>query len=101
MIALQNSLVSAQFVRFTYLQALDLLSTAAFLRFGVEEANPMVRWSMSVAPNPFGGLLLVKAFALCLAVVCLVTGRQRLVSRMNKFFGLLVIWNLFCLILAS
>lgn len=98
MVAIQQFLNSAEFLRFAYLQALDLLSTTAFLRFGVEEANPMVKLSMSIAPSPLSGLLLVKLMAVGLAMVCFMTGREKLISRMNFFFAALVAWNLVCLI---
>lgn len=92
---------SGQFVQFAYLQALDLLSTLAFLLHGVGEANPVVRWSMQAAPNPIGGLVLVKIFAILLALVCVRTQRERLLSRINLFYAGLISWNLVCLVLSS
>jgi hypothetical protein len=92
---------SSQFVQFTYLQTLDLLTTIAFLLNGVSEANPMVRWSMAVAPNPLSGLVVVKAAAIGLALYSLKMGKEKLLSRMNIFFAGLVAWNLICLIVGS
>ncbi|WP_031495745.1 DUF5658 family protein [Bryobacter aggregatus] len=92
---------SGSFVQFAYLQALDLLSTTAFLLNGVAEANPMVRWSMAVAPNPIGGLIAIKIAALGLAFWCLRMGRDRLLFKINIFFAGLVAWNLICLIISS
>ena len=88
-------------VQFAYLQALDLLTTLAFLLNGVAEANPLVRLSMSVAPNPIGGLVAVKVAALALALGCLKMGRDRLLFKINIFFAGLVAWNLVCLILSG
>ena len=92
---------SSHIVQFTYLQALDLLTTIAFLLNGVVEGNPMVRWSMAVAPDPVSGLFAVKAAAVGLGLYCLRVGKEKLLSRMNIFFAALVAWNLVCLIASS
>jgi hypothetical protein len=92
---------SNQFVQFAYLQALDLLSTAAFLSHGVGEANPVVRWSMSVAPNPVSGLLAVKLLALLFAISCIKSQRGLLLSKANIFYAVLIVWNMVCLVMAS
>ncbi len=92
---------SSQFVQFAYLQALDLLSTAAFLSHGVGEANPVVRWSMSMAPNPVSGLLAVKLLALLFAVYCIKSQRLVLLSKVNIFYAVLIVWNMVCLVMAS
>ncbi len=92
---------SSQFVQFAYLQALDLLSTAAFLSHGVGEANPVVRWSMSMAPNPVSGLLAVKLLALCFAVYCIKSQRELLLAKVNIFYAVLIVWNMVCLVMAS
>lgn len=98
---LQTIFQSSNFAQFAYLQMLDLLSTIAFLLQGVGEANPLVRWSMEMAPNPVVGLLLVKAAGLVLALYCVQAGRDRLLARMNFFYAALIAWNLFCLVLAN
>jgi len=92
---------SSQLVQFAYLQALDLLSTAAFLSHGVGEANPLVRWFMSVAPSPVGGLLAVKVIGIVFAVYCVQSQRERLLSRINVFYAALIVWNMICLVMAS
>ena len=92
---------SNRLVQFAYLQALDLLSTVAFLMHGVGEANPVVRWSMSVAPSPVGGLLAVKAIGIIFAIYCVQSQRDRLLSRINVFYAGLIVWNMVCLVLAS
>ena len=101
MIRLQAIFQSGNFVQFAYLQVLDLLSTIAFLLHGVGEANPLVRWSMKLAPNPVAGLLLVKVAGLMLALYCVQAGRNRLLARMNFFYAALIAWNLLCLVLAN
>jgi hypothetical protein len=90
--------VLAQFV---YLQLLDVLTTVAFLLNGVAESNPVVRWAMEAAPNPFSGLILVKVAALALGVYCMLSARQQLLKKVNIFFAGLVAYNLLALILAS
>ncbi len=92
---------SRHFIQFAYLQTLDLLSTIAFLLHGVGEANPVVRWSMSLSPNPVTGLLAVKLVGVGLALYCVSTHRDKLMSRMNIFYAGLIAWNLICLVLSS
>lgn len=87
------------FLIYVYLQALDALTTLAFLKMSVEEANPLVRHAMAWAGSPLGGLLLVKMAALALGAVCWKGGRIRLLQRANVFFAALVAWNLVCLLL--
>src|SRR3954447_17585160 len=55
---------------FVYLQLLDLLSTAAFLAHGVEEANPLVRFFMNAGTTPIAGLAVVKCLALGMGLGC-------------------------------
>ncbi len=90
--------VLAQFV---YLQVLDVLTTMAFLLHGVSESNPLVKWSMRVAPDPFSGLILIKVAGVALGIFCAVTARHQLLRKVNIFFAGLVAYNLFALILAS
>jgi hypothetical protein len=85
-------------VQFSYLQLLDLLTTAAFLAAGVREANPLVRVAMAVAPSPFGALLALKMFTLAAAAFCARSGRARVLVRMNVLFAALVVWNLIALL---
>jgi Domain of unknown function (DUF5658) len=87
--------------QFTYLQVLDILTTMAFLLQGVAESNPLVRWSMRIAPNPVSGLVLIKVAAIGLGVFCTLSSRQQLLRKVNLFFAVLVAYNLVALILAS
>jgi hypothetical protein len=84
---------------YAYLQALDVMTTLAFLLAGVQEANPLVRGAMQWMGSPLGGLLLVKMAALLLGGFCWASGRLRLLQRANLFFAGLVAWNLCCLVL--
>jgi hypothetical protein len=94
-------LQSSQFVQFAYLQVLDILSTIAFLVQGAGEANPLVRWSMQITPNPIVGLVAVKLVGILLGMICVRSGREGLLSRINLFYAGLIAWNLVCLILAA
>jgi hypothetical protein len=84
---------------YTYLQAMDVLSTVAFLISGVQEANPLVRWALTAFSNPVSGLLAVKVIAMMLGLYCFGAGRIRLLRRVNMAFAALVAWNLLSLIL--
>jgi hypothetical protein len=90
--------VLAQFV---YLQILDVLTTIAFLLNGVAESNPVVRWAMRAGPDPFSGLILLKAAALGMGIYCALSARLQLLKKVNLFFAGLVAYNLLALILAS
>jgi hypothetical protein len=86
-------------LQYFYLQALDFLTTLAFLLSGVREGNPVVRLFLCFGSTPLGGLMVVKVFAVALGVFCWRMGRHRLLGRMNLFFAALIVWNLVALIL--
>ncbi len=88
-------------LQYSYLQVLDFLTTVAFLLQGVREGNPMVRFALEYAPNPLGGLLIVKLLAVGLGLYCWKVGKQRLLTRMNIMFAIVVAWNLGALIMGS
>ena len=88
-------------IQFSYLQILDFMTTVAFLLHGVQEANPLVRLAFRFAPSPLGGLLAIKCLALCLGIYCWRCGRERLLTRMNILFAIVVAWNLVALIVGS
>lgn len=85
-------------VQFTYLQLLDLLSSMAFLRAGIQEANPAVQFLTQVSGSAVGGLVVAKAVAVALGVCCWRIGRHRLLARINIFYAALVAWNLVALL---
>jgi Domain of unknown function (DUF5658) len=93
--------VNQLLLQYSYLQVLDFLTTIAFLINGVQEGNPLVRFALKVSPQPLSGLLIIKVAALALGLYCWVRGRERLLSRMNILFAILVAWNLAALILGS
>ena len=86
---------------FSYFQLLDLLTTVIFLIHGVQEANPLVKLALKMAPNPLIGLVLVKIAALGLGVYCWRLGRRSLLLRINALFAILVSWNLLALLVGS
>ena len=88
-------------IQYSYLQVLDFLTTMTFLLYGIQEANPLVRWTMEATNSPLTGLLLVKCVALALGFTVWKMGRRRLLARINVMFALLVAWNLIALILGS
>jgi hypothetical protein len=93
--------VNSLIIQYSYLQVLDLLTTMAFLLNGVREGNPLVRFAIAHAPSPVGGLLLVKIAAIALGVYCWQRRREKLLTRMNVMFAVLIAWNLTALIVGS
>ena len=89
------------FFQFTYLQALDLLTTVAFLLNGGKEANPFVRFMLGLSPNPLTGLVGVKVLAMVLALYCVRRAKTRLLTRVNLLFACVVLWNLAVLIMTA
>ena len=81
-------------LQYSYLQVLDFLTTIAFLLHGIHEGNPLVRVVLKYAPHPLGGLLAIKILAVCLGMYCWHGRRQRLLSRMNMLFAVVVLWNI-------
>ena len=88
-------------LQFSYLQALDFLTTVAFLLHGVHEGNPLVRMAMSFTANPLSALVFVKVAAILLGVYCWRLRRTRVLARMNVLFALVVAWNLVALIVSA
>ncbi len=89
------------FLQFSYLQVLDFLTTVAFMINGVREGNPLVRLALHYSPDPLGGLVAIKVAAVALGLYCWTRGRDRLLSRMNLLFAVLIAWNLAALIIAT
>jgi len=84
---------------FIYLQLMDLLTTVAFMMYGVAEVNPVVKWAMRESPSALGGLFLVKVAAVLLALFCMARSQQRLLRGVNVFFACLVAYNIVVLIM--
>jgi len=93
--------IRLQLANFAYLQILDLLTTMAFLMLGVLEANPIVVFAMSAAPNPVWGLVAAKLAAMMLGLYCWISGRERTLGRINILFAAVVVWNLWAIIAAA
>jgi hypothetical protein len=93
--------VNKLLVQFSYLQILDLMTTLAFLLHGVQEANPLVRFALRFAPHPLEGLLAIKCLALSLGIYCWRCGREKLLTRMNILFAIVVAWNMVALIMGG
>ena len=60
-----------------------------------------MRFAIAHASSPVGGLLFVKLAAIGLGVYCWRRGRERLLTRMNIMFAVLIAWNLAALIVGS
>jgi hypothetical protein len=90
--------VNQLLLQYSYLQMLDLLTTLAFMLHGIQEANPVVRFALRFSSHPWGGLLAVKILALGLGIYCWRCGRERLLTRINILFAIVVAWNLVALI---
>ena len=88
-------------LHYSYLQVLDFLTTIAFLVNGVKEANPLVRLALNLGHNPIGSLIGVKVLAVILGIYCWRMGRDRLLSRINVMFALVIAWNLIALIVGT
>ncbi len=87
-------------IQFVYLQALDVLTTLAFLEAGVHEANPVVRLALHAAPSPLAALAALKGMAALFAILCWRTGRTRPLLWANVSFAALVLWNVAALLMA-
>ncbi len=86
---------------FIYLQILDALTTIAFMMHGLDEVNPVIKWAMRESFNPLGGLFLVKAASVLVAVLCVSYSRYAVLRKVNFFFALVVAYNMVALILAA
>jgi len=93
--------VNQLLLHYSYLQVLDFLTTIAFLVNGVKEANPLVRLALNLGHHPIGSLIGVKALAVMLGFCCWRMGRERLLSRINVMFALVIAWNLIALIVGT
>ena len=88
-------------LHYSYLQVLDFLTTIAFMVNGVKEANPLVRLALNMGHNPIGSLIGVKVLAVLLGIYCWRMGRERLLSRINAMFAIVIAWNLIALIIGT
>lgn len=84
---------------FAYLQLLDVLTTLLGFRLGAQEASPVVRLLTDM--HPLAGLAISKAAAFLLLALCYWTGRFRVISWINHWFAVLVVWNVCVLLLMA
>lgn len=88
-------------IQFVFLQICDLLTTLAFLRLGVSEANPVVRLVLGIArTSPAAALLAVKAVGIFCGWYAWHSGRRRLLVRTNWLFAACVAWNVLAIAVA-
>lgn len=87
-------------LQFFYLQALDFLTTLAFLTNGVQEGNPLVRLLISVS-SPLTGVLAAKLGAIILGLTCWRLQKHRALSRINIFYAVVVAWNVVAILLSA
>jgi len=57
--------------------------------------------ALNLGYNPIGSLIGVKVLAVMLGIYCWRMGRERLLSRINIMFALVIAWNLIALILGT
>ena|SRR5450759_3901570 len=88
-------------LQYCYLQTLDVLTTVAVLRNGLDEGNPIVRALIQSTSSPWQGLLLVKLIALALGIYCWHIRKGRLLERVNVCYAVLIAWNIVALIVGS
>ena len=84
---------------FIYLQVLHFLTTLLFLKLGMFEASwlvaVLIRWS------PILGVALAKAGTITLALLAVRLHKDRLMHWVNTGYGGVIVWNLFCMIVAE
>jgi hypothetical protein len=83
----------ASLLLFVVLQACDAATTLVFLRQGVAEGNPLVRFALGLGANPALPLVLLKAGACALAWAAWRSRRRRLLRPVNCFYAACVAWN--------
>jgi hypothetical protein len=87
---------------FLFLQAMDVLTTMAGLRFGAHEANPVVRHAMNL--GPVTGVLVAKILAFtAVAVFVWIRGlrQDRVLASLNYLFAAVVLWNVYTLLVVA
>jgi hypothetical protein len=79
---------------FLILQFCDAVTTLAFLKHGVAEANPLIRLALRFTATPLFALLAVKAAGCAVAWFAWRSTRLKLLHRINCFFAACIAWNL-------
>jgi hypothetical protein len=86
--------VRNRLAQFVYLQLLDVLTTLAAFKDGVEESNPLVVLLMDATGSPAAGVALAKLLAFGVALFCWRRGKHKLLWGVNLFYSAIVVWNL-------
>ena len=77
---------------------MDLLTTIAFLRSGVSEANPFINALLQRSSSPWHILIALKLIAIALAYYCWRIQKEQLLARVTLFYAFVVAWNIMALI---
>jgi hypothetical protein len=80
------------FVIFVFLQLGDFGTTAAALKLGGTEQNPLIRYFMNL--GSIQGLALAKVLAIAFGVVCLLASKYRALRVATFVYAGIVAWNL-------
>jgi hypothetical protein len=80
------------FVLFLFLQAMDVLTTILGLRLGAGEGSTFIRRLLPF--GPLTALLISKFFSVILISAAIAFGRERLLRWINRWYAVLVTWNL-------
>jgi hypothetical protein len=82
---------------FLGLQVLDVLTTMIGLHLGAEEGSTFI--GRLLQTGPAGGLIVSKILAAGLAAIAVFLNRKRILVFLNIWFGAIVAWNVFAIIL--
>lgn len=79
---------------FVLLQILDGVTTLLFLRLGIAEGNPLVRFALGLSASPLVAIALLKIAGCGLALAAWRRRRTRALRFANVVFAVCVLWNL-------
>lgn len=85
---------------FFYFQALDCLTTFLFVKMGIQEANPAIRWLIGSLGAHQAMAIKILAATL-LFVLCCTWNRMGIAKKANMFFAGLAVWNLMVLLVRA
>jgi uncharacterized membrane protein len=85
---------------FLALQIADVATTVIFMAMGIGEANPLASHLMTRF-GPLLGLISLKLAAICIALVCKAASHPTFVRRINIFYMVIVLVNVFNICRAS
>lgn len=85
---------------FIYLQLLDFLTTLVGFKVGAGEASPFIAKLIHLT-TPAIGVAASKLLGLGIGGICVATGRARLITWINYWYAVLIVWNLSIILIAS